>query len=116
MNQQFVNRLVGSVCRLKPPPPGRAPSVVVFRHVPLEYDLNTFSGRNLRRDLRRNGNLAVWREFAFEVSSLHLNPRSPIISRVRTMRVRTRLRSPRSNLPTYVQRSFTRSMIVAADV
>ena len=66
MDQLFVNRVVGSVCRVKLPPTRRAPGGVVFGDAPLEYDLNLLSRRNLRCDLRRNRDLAVRREKAGE--------------------------------------------------
>src|ERR1017187_1082920 len=72
MEQLFVHRVVGGVCRFKPPPPRCAPSGVVVGDAPLEDNLNRFSGRNLRCDLRRNGNLAIRRELASEVSG-HLS-------------------------------------------
>ena len=61
-----------------------APGSVVFADAPLEYDLNLLPRWNLRCDLRRNGDLAVRREFAPEVSGLHIRSLVPyIISRVR---------------------------------
>ena len=42
MDQQFVDCVVVSVCRLKLPPPRRAPGGVVFGGAPLEYNLNLF--------------------------------------------------------------------------
>jgi hypothetical protein len=71
MVQQFVYRVIGSVCRLESPPASRAPGVVVGG-APLEHDLNLFPRRDLRCDLRRNDNLTIRREFASEVSGLHL--------------------------------------------
>ena len=72
MDQQFVYRVIGSVCRLESPPTSRAPNGIVYGGTPLEYDLNLFPRRDLRSDLRRNYNLTVRREFASEVSGLHL--------------------------------------------
>src|ERR1035437_10381120 len=72
MDQKFIDRVVGSVGRLELPSASRAPGSVVVGHAPLEYDLNLLPRRNLRRDLMRNRDLAVRREFAHEVSSLHL--------------------------------------------
>src|ERR1035441_10452177 len=84
MYQLFVDRVVGSIRRIELPPARRAPSVV-FGDAPLEYDLDLFPRRNLRCDLRRDGNLAVRLEFASEVSRLHSGVlTSSIISRVRT--------------------------------
>src|ERR1017187_5910546 len=92
MDRLFVDRVVGSVCRIKPPPARRAPGGVVFGDAPLEYDLDLFPRRNLRCDLRRNGDLAVWLEFASEVNRLHYSFLTClIISRVRTPR---RARAP----------------------
>jgi hypothetical protein len=48
MAQQFVDRVVVSVCRLKLPPPRCAPGGVVFGDAPLEDNLNLFPLRNLR--------------------------------------------------------------------
>ena len=72
MVQQFVYRVIGSVCRLESPAAGRAPGGVVQGDAPLENDLNLFPRRDLRSDLRRNDNLTVRREFASEVSGLYL--------------------------------------------
>ena len=84
MDQQFVYRVIGSVCRLESPPASRAPSGVVHGDAPLEYDLNLFPRRNLRCDLRRNDNLAIRCEFAPEVGGFHLCSLTfYIISRVR---------------------------------
>src|ERR1019366_8810383 len=79
MDQPFVDCVAGSVCRLKLPPSGRAPGGVVFGNAPLEYNLNLFPGRKLRRDFRWNGNLTVRREFASEVSGLHFSFLTPSI-------------------------------------
>jgi hypothetical protein len=84
MDQNFVYGVIGSVRRLESPPTGRAPSGVVCGGAPLEYDLNLFARRNLRRDLRRNDNLAIRCEFASEVGGFHLcSLTSYIISRIR---------------------------------
>ena len=86
MDQLFVDRVVGGVCRIKLPPPRRAPGVA-FGDALLEYDLDLCPRRNLRCNLRRNGNLAVRLEFASEVSRLHYSFLTClIISRVRTAR------------------------------
>src|ERR1035438_9544308 len=85
MDQQFIDRVIVSIGRLELPSASRAPGSVVFGDAPLEYDLNLLPRRNLRCDLRRNGDLAVRREFAPEVSGLHVRSLVPyIISRVRT--------------------------------
>src|ERR1035441_9810531 len=92
MDQLFVNRVVGSVRRIELPPARCAPCGVVFGDAPLEYDLDLCPRRNLRCDLRRHGNLAVWLAFASEVSRLHYSFLTClIISRVRTAR---RARAP----------------------
>src|SRR5258708_16738480 len=57
MDQYFVNRVIGSVRSLELLTPRCAPSGFVFGDPPLEYDLNLFPARNLRCDLRWNGNL-----------------------------------------------------------
>ena len=81
-----VDRVVGSVRHLELPPPRRAPGAVVFGDAPMEYDLNRFPRRNLRRDLRRNRNLAVRHDFASEVDGLQFSSLTPyIISRVPAM-------------------------------
>lgn len=59
MDQQFVYRVIGSVCRLESPPASRAPGGVVYGYAPLEYDLNLFPRRDPRSDLRRNDDLTV---------------------------------------------------------
>lgn len=43
------------------------------------HDLNLLSGRNLRGDLRWNGNLAGRRKFAREVSGLHFSSLAPSV-------------------------------------
>jgi hypothetical protein len=68
IDQQFVDRVVGNVCVLELSPPRLTPGGIFFGHAPLEYDLNRFSRRNPRCDLRRDRNLAVRRELTFEVS------------------------------------------------
>ena len=84
MDQQFVHRVIGSVCCLESPPASRAPGSVVYGDAPLEYDLNLFPRRDPRSDLRRNADLTVRREFVSEVGGLHLcSLTSHIISRVR---------------------------------
>ncbi len=51
-DQFFVDRVVRGICRFELLPPGRAPCGIRFSHVPLEHDLDAFSWRNLRSDLR----------------------------------------------------------------
>src|ERR1035438_6145880 len=72
MDQQFIDRVIVSIGRLELPSARRAPGSVVFGDAPLEYDLDLLPRRNLRSDLGRNGDLAVRREFAPEVSGLHI--------------------------------------------
>ena len=93
---QFVYRVVGRICRLELPSTNRAPGGIVRTDAPLEYDLNLFPRWNLRWDLRRNGNLAVRRELASEVSGLHrFSLAHCIVSRVRAIGIRTPRRGPR---------------------
>ena len=100
MDQQFVYRVIGSVCRLESPPASRAPGGVVCGGAPLEYDLNLFPRRNLRCNLRRNDNLTIRREFASEVGGLHLcSLTSYIISCVRDNGRPHTLRDLRSLFP-----------------
>jgi hypothetical protein len=56
-------------------PPCPAPGVVVIGGAPLKYDLDWFPRGYLRYDLGRNYYLAVWSEFASEVSDFHLGYR-----------------------------------------
>src|ERR1019366_7283491 len=98
MVQQFVYRVIGSVCRLESPAAGRAPGGVVQGDAPLENDLNLFPRRNLRCDLRRNDNLAIRCEFAPEVGGFHLCSLTfYIISRVRENGRAHTLRVPSSD-------------------
>ena len=107
MVQQFVYRVTGSVCRLESPPASRAPSGVVRGSVPLEHDLNLFPRRNLRCDLGRNDNLTVRREFASEVSGLHLCSLTLyIITRVRDSGLPHTLRVLSSDSEGYVVNWF----------
>jgi len=80
MDRQFIDGVVGSVCRLKLPMSCRAPGGVVFGDAPLQYNLNLFPRRKLRCDFRRNGDLTVRREFASEVSGLHFSFLAPSIT------------------------------------
>jgi hypothetical protein len=90
MDRQFVYWVIGSVRRLESEPASRAPSGVVYGDAPLEYELNLFSRRNLRCDLRRNDDLTIGREFTPEASGLHFSSlTSHIVSRGGTMGVRT---------------------------
>jgi hypothetical protein len=62
IGKKFIDRIVDDVGRLELPP-ARGPPVVIFRKVPLKYNLSPRSRRNLRRHLRGYGDLAVRREF-----------------------------------------------------
>src|ERR1035441_4302960 len=109
MDQQFVDRVIVSVGRLELPSTRRAPGSVAFGDAPLEYDLNLLPRRNLRCDLRRNGDLAVRREFAPEVSGLHIRSLVLyIISRVRPA-LRYEQRGPPPVTPELSHRATTRS-------
>src|SRR5205814_9999122 len=75
IDQRFVNRVVSSVRLFKVLSSGLPPYCILIRirNAPREQDLNLLSRRHLRCDLRRNGNLAVWRELTPEAGGFHLN-------------------------------------------
>ena len=74
MDQLFVNGVFGNIGRFKLASSSLTESTLVVGNVPPQQNLDFFSGRNLRRDFGRNGDLAVWSDFCPKVHSLHGSP------------------------------------------